>query len=58
MVLKEEILVQFQVVAEAVCSVWGDLSSPRPGKAIGSFDSRTKDFLPSGPREGEKGGEF
>lgn len=34
------------------------LSSLRPGKAIGSFESRTKDFLPSGPREGEKRGAF
>lgn len=43
-------------MAEAVCSVCPLIS--RPGKAIGSFESRTKDFLPSGPREGEKRGVF
>lgn len=44
---------------QRLCALPGEtLSSPRPGKAIGSFESRTKDFFPSGPREGEKRGVF
>lgn len=44
---------------QRLCVLLGEtLSSPRPGKAIGSFESRTKDFPPSGPREEEKRGVF
>lgn len=44
---------------QRLCVLPGEMrASPRPGKAIGSFESRTKDFLPSGPREGEKRGVF
>lgn len=44
---------------QRLCVLPGEMrASPRPGKAIGSFESRTKDFLSSGPREGEKRGVF